>query len=488
MNFSGRQRYEGSTPTPFAIYSPGNVFGGGSILPSHLGVAFYSGMVALEQERDALLAEEAGIIKAIEAAGGKRTDEQSARLLAIDARFEGADGRSGLRAEIAAEQRRRERARSEPSLEAADSGGGEIAFDRTAEAPKPFRSLGEQLAAVARAGKHQGVHPGLVALNDWHSKVAAASGANELIGSEGGFLVQTDLSNSLLDLVHETGILASRTDRRPIGPNANGTKFNTIDETSRVDGSRWGGVRAYWAGESASLTGSKPKYAQTELTLQKLTALYYATDEELADVVNLEANVTRAFTEEFGFKIDDAIVRGSGAGMPLGWLNAGATVSVAKETGQAAATILAENIEKMYARMFASSIGDAVWYINQDCWPQLFQLHHVVGTGGVPVYVPAGGISGAPFGTILGRPVQPIEQASTVGTVGDINFVDLNEYLMIEKGGIATASSIHVQFLTDETAFRWILRTNGRPKREAPVTPFKGSATQSAFITLATRA
>jgi HK97 family phage major capsid protein len=350
-------------------------------------------------------------------------------------------------------------------------------------APTPFRSLGEQLHAVAQAALRpdKGVDPRLGQIN------AAAQGANELVGSEGGFLVQTDFSQELLRLVHETGTLSSRTDRRPIGPNANGMKVNYINENSRADGSRSGGVRAYWTGEAGSLTASKPSYGQIELNLAKLTGLYYATDEEIGDVTNLEANATREFADEFGFKVDDAIVRGTGAGMPLGWLNAGATVSVSKETGQAAATIVSENVEKMYARMFARSIGDAVWYINQDCWPQLFQLHHVIGTGGVPMYVPAGGLSTAPFGTLLGRPVQPIEQAATVGTVGDISFVDLSQYLTIEKGGIAAASSIHVQFTTDETAFRWVLRTNGRPKRDTALTPFKGSATQSAFVTLATR-
>lgn len=492
MRHSALERYSGHAPSPFAVYRPFGIGALRSVDAVSLGICHLSGGAVLEQERNDLLAEEATVIKAIDTAGGKRTDEQAARLLAIDARIEGANGIPSLKAEIAADQRRRERLRAEPSLEddlasglAAAVG---LAFDQ-ATPPKPFRSLGEQLVAVARAGKNQGVHPGLTALNDWHSKVAAAAGANELVGSEGGYLVQTDLSNGLLGLAHETSILYDRTDRRPIGPNANGTKFNIIDETSRADGSRWGGVQAYWTAEAAAFTGSKPKYAKTQLDLDKLTALYYATDEELGDVTNLEANVSVAFGEEFGFKLDDAIVRGSGAGMPLGWLNAGATVSVAKETGQAAATIVAENVEKMYARMQARSLRNAFWYVNQDCWPQLFQLHHVIGTGGVPLYRPADGLAGAPFGTLLGRPVEPIEQASTVGTVGDISLVDLKGgYLSIEKGGLKAASSIHVQFLTDETAFRWILRTNGRPKRESPVTPFKGTATQSAFITLATRA
>ncbi len=435
---------------------------------------------ALQAEEEDLKAEEQAII----AASPKGfSDEQRERLMAIDERL------GAIAADVTRIDAARQRTRTEPSLPADAAAAAAMAgvTGETAEAPKPFRSFGEQLAAVARAARNQGVHPGLGALNDWYARNAAAAGANELVGSEGGFLVQTDFADELLTLVHNTGVLASRTDRRPVGPNANGTKFNSIDETSRVDGSRWGGVRAYWTAEAASLTSSKPKYSQTELTLQKLTGLYYATDEELGDVTNLEANVDVAFSEEFGFKIDDAIVRGTGAGMPLGWLNAAGTVSIAKETGQAAATILGENVKKMYARMLASSMGDAVWYINQDCWPQIFELHQVIGTGGVPLFVPAGGLSDAPFGTLLGRPIQPIEQAETVGTVGDITFADLSQYLMIEKGGIARASSIHVQFLTDETAFRWVLRTNGRPKREAALTPFKGAASLSAFITLATR-
>ena len=39
-----------------------------------------------------------------------------------------------------------------------------------------------------------------------------------------------------------------------------------------------------------------------------------------------------------------------------------------------------------------------------------------------------------------------------------------------------------------ERAFRWMYRVNGRPKWKSALTPFKGSNTQSPYITLATRA
>jgi HK97 family phage major capsid protein len=347
----------------------------------------------------------------------------------------------------------------------------------------PFRSLGEQLAAVALAAQNpHATHQGLLDIQ------AAGIGSQEGIPSEGGYLVQTDFTQELLELAHESGILYARTDRRPISANANGIKINAVDETSRVDGSRQGGIRAYWAGEGASLTSSRPTFRQMELNLQKLTGLYYATDEELKDTTALAANVARWFGDEFGFKLDDALFRGTGAGMPLGILGHAGTVSVAKETGQTAATILAVNVEKMVARLWARSMPRSEWYINQDCWPQLFQLSHEIGTGGVPMFIPPGGLSAAPFGALLGRPVMPIEHCATLGTVGDIVLADWMQYLTIEKGGVEAASSIHVQFLTDETVFRFILRADGQPKRNATLTPFQGTATQSSFVTLATRA
>jgi len=347
----------------------------------------------------------------------------------------------------------------------------------------PFRSLGEQLAAVALAAQNpHATHQGLLDIQ------AAGIGSQEGIPSEGGYLVQTDFTSELLELAHESGILYAKTDRRPISANANGIKINAVDETSRVDGSRQGGVRAYWTGEGASLTASRPTFRQMELALAKLTGLYYATDEELKDTTALAANVARWFGDEFGFKLDDAVFRGTGAGMPLGILGHAGTVSVAKETGQTAATILAVNVEKMVARLWARSMPRSEWYINQDCWPQLFQLSHEIGTGGVPMFIPPGGLSAAPFGALLGRPVMPIEHCATLGTVGDIVLADFMQYLTIEKGGVEAASSIHVQFLTDETVFRFILRADGQPKRNAALTPFQGTATQSSFVTLATRA
>lgn len=344
---------------------------------------------------------------------------------------------------------------------------------------RPFANLGEQMQAVHRAAVVHDRDPRLV---------AAALGANETIPSDGGFLVQVDSSTEILRRTFDKANLAAKVRRFPLGANSNGMKINALKDDSRATGSRYGGVRGYWMAEAAALTSSGPmQFRQMELNLKKLGGLLYATDEQLQDASFLEAMMLEAVSDEFAFLVDESIISGNGAGKPLGFMNAGCKVSVSKETGQAARTIVFENIQKMWSRLWAKSMPNAVWYINQDCYPQLNAMSLVVGTGGVPVYLPPGGLSAAPFGTLMGRPVQPIEFCETLGTEGDIILGDLSQYMMIDKS-VAAATSIHVAFLTGEQAFRFIYRVDGQPVDNKPITPYKGTATQSPFVTLATRA
>ena len=344
-----------------------------------------------------------------------------------------------------------------------------------------FDSFGQQLAAVIQASiPGRGTDPRLF---------NAATGLGETTASDGGFLVQSDFSSALLQDVFQTGILASKCRRMQISGNANSIKINGVDETSRAS-TRSGGIVGYWKDEAALKVASKPKFRQIELNLKKLIGLCYATDELLADATALEAFIRQAFVAEFGFLLDDAIINGTGSGQPLGILNAGSLVSVAKEAGQGAATIVAENIMKMRSRIFASSRQNSVWVVNQNVEPQLHSMSLAVGTGGVPVYMPAGGLSNLPYDTLYGRPVIPIEQCATLGTVGDIILCDFqNGYILAEKGGIQADMSIHVQFLYDESVFRFVMRVDGQPVRASALTPYKGGAsdTQSHFVALATR-
>jgi len=371
------------------------------------------------------------------------------------------------------------------NAEPAQKAGGHLLVteDETdKKAAKPFTSFGEQLVAVARAANNPRF------MDERLAAQKAILGHNEQQPSEGGFLVQQDFSTELLRVTHETGIVSKLCRNIPISRNSNGIVINGVDETSRVNGSRWGGIRVYWEAEADTKTASKPKFRRLEFKLRKLIGLCYATDEMLEDSNTLEGIIREGFAEEMSFVLDDAIVRGPGGGMPLGWLNSPALVTVSKEAGpQNAATVVMANLTKMWSRMPARNRLRAYWFINQDIEPQLNALSLTVGNNSYPVYMPPGGLSGSQYSTLFGRPVIPIEQASTLGTVGDIMLVDPTQYGIIDKGGIQSATSIHVRFVNDETTFRFVLRVDGRPMWHAAMTPAQGTATKSPFVVLETR-
>ena len=115
-------------------------------------------------------------------------------------------------------------------------------------------------------------------------------------------------------------------------------------------------------------------------------------------------------------------------------------------------------------------------------------LQREITDGGLfPLFVPAGGMASAPNGTLLGRPIVPIEQAGAVGAKGDILFADLSQYRWIDKSGINAQTSIHVRFLYEETAFRFTYRAGGKSIWKNALPAYKGSTSRSPFVTLAAR-
>ena len=344
-----------------------------------------------------------------------------------------------------------------------------------------FRNLGEFAMAVRNAHA-----PSVRAVDERLQFCAAATGLNQATGPEGGYLVPPSFSETIWDgmNVGEDNLLA-RTDQYTV--DGESLTFNANAETSRVT-SLYGGVIAYWIAEAAQLTGTKPTFRQVTVRPQQLAALCYATDKLLANATSLNQWITKAATAAINFKVGDAIINGTGAGQPLGLLNSGCTVSVSKESGQAAATIQHANIVKMFARMHKMSRPNAVWLINQDIEPQLYSMTLALGTSALAVYTPPGGLSAAPYATLMGKPVIPIEYCATLGTVGDIILADMRAYITATQGGIDSAVSMHLRFDYLEQVFRFVFAVDGQSWLASAMTPYKGTATLSPFVTLATRA
>ncbi len=348
---------------------------------------------------------------------------------------------------------------------------------------QPYQSMGLQLIDIRQANLPEG------SLSRERLLVAqrAISGMSTSVPADGGYLLQTAFTTALLDQPEEVSQISTRCQKIPIGLGFDSLEAPFIDETSRATGSRWGGVQTYREGESLYPSGKKPKIGQWEIRLFDLISVCYASNRLLQNATALESIIMKAFRSENFFKLDDEIIRGTGAGQCMGILNAACLITVTAVSGQGAATIITENINTMFNNLFAASRGNAVWFYNQECEPQLETLSFQIGTAGVlmPLFQYAGyGTNNSPVNKLKGLPAIPVEQCSALGTVGDIILADMSGYILVDQGGIDARQSIEVKFLENEKTFQFIYRVNGAPRLRSKITPYKGSTYHSHFVAL----
>jgi len=320
-------------------------------------------------------------------------------------------------------------------------------------------------------------------------QVAAGTGLSQSINTDGGVLVPPGFSKTIWDkAMTKSNSLLSYCDQIPVDAGVESITVPALSETSRVDGSRQGGVRGYWKSELSQMTESKAGFREVKFTPHELYVFCFISDKLLRNSPGTASKIMEdGAADEIAFKVGDSIINGDAVGKPRGVLGHAATVSVAKETGQAAASLVPENISKMWSRCHGNWRAGASWFINQDVETALRQMKFEVGTGGMPAFLPPGGMSDSPYATLFGRPLIPIEYCPTVGTVGDIILANFQAYGAAIKGMTDTAYSMHLKFDYAQTAYRVIFEIDGQPWMNSAVTPFKGSNTLSPIVTLATR-
>lgn len=364
-------------------------------------------------------------------------------------------------------------------------GNSRIVVGRTYQDPSQtggFENLADFAVTVMRAGdaNSAGRAAAYSRLEEAQRVYAQPTNFHRERGSTDGFMVppafREDVQELMLD---DQAALLNAVDSEPTAGNQVGM---LRDETTP-----WGasGVQAHWRAEGSKMDPSRLATDMIDVKLHEMYAFVLATEELLEDAPRLNARLTRQSARAINWKASEAIMYGTGAGQPLGWMASDALVVVAKEASQAAATIVAENLAKMYSRMLASSISRAVWYANSDTLPQLMTMT----LGDRPIWTPpASGFQDAPGGVLLGRPVQLLEHNPTLGDLGDIQFVDpLGYYSPRKSTGVSFAESMHLYFDYNVRAFRWTFRIGGQPYLSQPVAPAKGAATKSYFIALGAR-
>jgi HK97 family phage major capsid protein len=347
----------------------------------------------------------------------------------------------------------------------------------------PGAALDKQYADTAEFMQAIWHHAGsLPDADSLRNKVANARRIQNSFGStvpgDGGFLIPETLRAEILQVALETAAVRPRA--RVIPMDSLRVPIPSVDDTSHAS-SVYGGIVAYWTEEGAALTESQASFGRVMLEAKKLTAYCEIPNELVADAPAFSAFLDGILPEAVAYYEDLAFIAGSGVGEPLGFMNGPAAIAVARNTPS---TVKWPDLVGMYARMLPASLGRAVWFVSPDTLPQLLQM--TVSGATIPLWLTGGQGFEAPTLSILGRPVVITEKVTAMGTLGDVNFVDLGYYLIGDRQVMQATSSPHFKFSTDKTAYRIIERVDGRPWLNSAITPKNGGATLSPIVQLAT--
>jgi HK97 family phage major capsid protein len=257
------------------------------------------------------------------------------------------------------------------------------------------------------------------------------------------------------------------------------------DDDASAAATRHAGIIVYHVAEEGAITPSSIKWREVTIMPKEIAALAAATDAMLSTISNYGERLNATMGDAFADEIAEIVMFGGGG--CVGAFNSPCCLTIAKEADQIADSIVPKNIINMEA--FCDETVEAQWFYNPECHTQLSLLTVTVGTSGVPVMLPAGGLSASPYTAIRGRRATKTDHCEALGDAGDIVLGDFSQYWLATSGSVKSDMSIHLYFDQAKTAFRGLIYVGGQPYWEKSRKPRKGAATtrMSPFVKLAAR-
>ena len=143
-----------------------------------------------------------------------------------------------------------------------------------APAAPNFKSFAEYLRTLVKVAAGEAVDNRLQ---------RAPTGLNEADPTAGGWLVPAEFSEQLIISLYSEATIAPLCTRQETAFPGRELLIPGIDETSRADGSRWGGVLSYWLAEGPSVTTKFPRFRQIAFNTSKIIAIGYGVNQLLED-------------------------------------------------------------------------------------------------------------------------------------------------------------------------------------------------------------
>ncbi len=339
---------------------------------------------------------------------------------------------------------------------------------------------------------------GVKGLNGEVRKTALAEGS----GVTGGYIVPPQFQSELLTVAAEDAWFEKRCKVMPMA-----TRTMTLPSldvtTAQTAGTApyFGGILAKWQPEAATISETEPKFRQTELTAWDLMLYSVTSNQLLADnAIGLDAFMTQLFGSALPYYKELAFLKGTGSAdkMPLGVINAGASLSVLRNT---AAHFTISDVANMMAHLHVRSWKNAFWVMHQSVLPELLAMTGAAANANVPAgllpttsdrpyLLTQANQGGGPLAagldslSLLGLPIMWTDKTVALGTRGDVLLVNGDYYLVGNRMDLQIDVSTHFLFSTNQLAWRVISRCDGRPWLNSYITDEVGW-TSSPFVVLA---
>lgn len=307
----------------------------------------------------------------------------------------------------------------------------------------------------------------------------AAKDMSEGSGIAGGYLVPTEYLSPLLEVEAEVSPLIGRCTRVPV--KSDHGRWPALDQyfapTAGSGNTAFAGrVTATPKAEGAALAETQPQLVELEWTIHKEGGYVEVSNELIADSPTaIDVLLRRLFGVAIAAKKERHILRGSGAGEPLGILNAACAVASTTTTNDAFAW---SDALKMRSR-FKKVGGEPCWIIHPGVWPDIGAFEVSAGSGGVF----QANLQTSLGSNLIGYPIFESEHMPQANG-DDVILADMKGYLLFEKEELSIAFSEHAAFTSDKGTWRFTARFDGQPwlKNAITLADPTGSYTVSPFV------
>lgn len=290
-------------------------------------------------------------------------------------------------------------------------------------------------------------------------------------GVTGGYTVPLDMRTDLLQATLNASQLLPLVKVIPVTTDAG--SWPALDQyitpTAGVGQTAFAaGVTATTTAESGTLPTTEPAFKEINWKVTKIGGVAYISNELASDSpIAMDILLRGLFGIAVAAKREYYILRGTGAGEPLGVLNAPCAVAVATATNDAFAWV---DALAMIAR-FKQVTQNIRWVAHPGVLPDLGAAAWV--TGNV-----ARRIEDLGFGSLVMSEHMPQANGD------DVILGDWGTYLLFERQSLAIAFSEHAAFESDRGVWRFTERLDGQPWVKGPIVLADptGSYTVSPFV------